>query len=104
MQTDHLTGGEKIELTHLTSDGKWEFTLPGHLVYALGFYKEGPVLPLACLIDTLVIEPNEKQVALVWRMRIPAEPTLNRLEMRMIQANDVSAQSNLKALIEALGE
>ena len=60
------------------------FSLPGHQPFVLVRYEEGTIVPARLEIDTLVIEPDEKKMSCVYRLRLPVEPAVRVLEARLI--------------------
>jgi hypothetical protein len=62
----HLRGGEPVELTHLTPEGKLLFTLPKIYPVFTTFFGTQQREHRA-RITTLFIEPSKKRFALVWQ-------------------------------------
>lgn len=83
MQVPYLSGDEMIELTNLSPDGHLTFTLPGQIPYVLVRYETGDIAPVPAHLDTVVIEPDDMKVNLVWRAVVPAEPEVRVLEARL---------------------
>ena len=68
-QSRTLSGGEKVKLSNMTEDGKWEFNLPRldipvHLCY------EGHVKHVALRMDTILIEPELFKVTMTSRLNL----------------------------------
>jgi len=96
LQVPWLAGNEEITLTNLcphnlpgaTRDKNGNtllrFSLPGHQPFVLVRYEEGTIVPARLELDTLMIEPDEKKVSCVWRLRLPLEPAVRVLEARFI--------------------
>lgn len=100
-QTPYLQGNEHIELTNLTPEGKLAFDLPGNMVYALVRYQTGEMVPTPMNLDTLLIEPDERRVSFVWRLRIATEPEIRVLEARLVMNDKTEVQDNLRTVMEA---
>jgi hypothetical protein len=96
LQVPWLQGNEEITLTNLCphnmTGATWDkggntqlrFSLPGHQPFALVRYEEGAIVPARLELDTLVIEPDERKVSCVYRLRLPVEPAVLALEARLI--------------------
>lgn len=82
LQVPFLQGGEDIELTHLTPDGKLAFRLPGNPPFVLVRYRDGNLGIAQALLDTLFIEPERMKATLVWRATVKSEPEVRMLEIR----------------------
>jgi len=77
-QCPHLRGGERVRLTNLTPEGLLEFDLPttgivGRMVWT-GYEED-----LRGVLDTVVLEPDERRVVLVWRLSARVRGKLTRL-------------------------
>jgi hypothetical protein len=82
----YLAGNEQIELLNLTPSGKLHFQLPGHTVFVSARYSnsDNEVTKVPAHLDTLIIEPDEMRVGMVWRATLPVSEELSALETRMI--------------------
>lgn len=74
MRIPHLAGGEEIMLTNLTPEGALTFRLPGHLPLLQARYRGGRSGSVFPKLDTLIIEPDARNVSLVWRAVLPIQP------------------------------
>jgi hypothetical protein len=94
-QTEVLIGNETIELTNLcapdTAGAAQEngnivlrLKLPGHLPFILIRFEEGSIGELNTWLDTVIIDPEAKQVSLVWRITFATHPPVRTLEVRML--------------------
>jgi len=102
-QTDFLRGDEIIELTNLCApdtpgaiaDAKGNTVLrlaqPGHLPYILVRFKEGSIGELSAQLDTVLIDPEQRQVCCVWRAVVATTPAVRVLEARMVDKADIAA-------------
>ena len=70
MQLKHLVGDEEVTLTNLTKDGTLYFRLPARAIQAELDRGRG-VERQEMLLDTLIIEPDERKVSLLWRAWFP---------------------------------
>jgi len=81
----YLQGDETVELLGLTPDGRLDFRLPGHTVYLAAEYdqQQGPEI-VPAMLDTLIIEPDDRRASLIWRATVPADGDLETLAARLI--------------------
>jgi hypothetical protein len=70
-QTDHLQGGEEVELINLTPEGRTQFCLPKASVPVEFFRIGGESETVDAVLDTLLLEPDKKHFILAWRASIP---------------------------------
>ena len=96
LQVPWLAGNEEITLTNLCphkmigatrdkgGNTLLRFALHGHQPFVLVRYEDGVIVPTQAEFDTLVIEPDEKKVSCVYRLRLPVEPAVRVLEARFI--------------------
>jgi hypothetical protein len=69
-QLAQLKGGEAVETLNLTPDGSWRFTLPSlDTPVRLRYADRGELLSLRT--DTVLLEPEIRQVTLIARARTP---------------------------------
>jgi len=106
LQVPWLAGNEEITLTNLcphsmtgavrdkSGNTLLRFSLPGHQPYVLVRYEEGTIEPARLELDTLVIEPDERKVSCVWRLRLPVEPAVRVLEARLIFKDPQKSEPN----------
>jgi hypothetical protein len=78
-----LNGDEQIELLNLTPDGTISFQLPALDVSAIIYFEDGTVKEISANLDTLIIDAHELKANLVWRLNVPSEPVVDRIEMRL---------------------
>ena len=64
----HLRGDERIVVVGATKEGRWEFSLPGiqppRCAVAL---RHGAGQDLTTALDTVIVDPDVRQVVLLWR-------------------------------------
>lgn len=96
-QTDYLQGDEVIELTNLCPPGTpglapgaggnvvMRLSLPKHECFALVRLRNGHMSSLPMNIDTVLIEPTERTLTLVWRLVLEKDQAapIRVCEMRM---------------------
>ena len=83
----YLFGGESITLHHLTPDGRLDFNLPK---IRLGFrtvFKNGSEVHSAQL-HTVIIEPDDLLVSLVWLTALPCHGRDDKLEYTTIYTKE----------------
>ena len=109
LQVPWPAGNEEITLTNLcphnvqgtardrNGNTLLRFSLPGHQPFALVRYEEGLIAPERLRLDTLVIEPDERRVSCVYRLRLPMEPAVRKMEARLIFVDPQSARDKSNA-------
>lgn len=70
-QIAYPKGGEEVVLVNLTPQGRSAFKLPEIEVPVVFFRKKGEDYKAQAVIDTLMIEPDEGRLSLVWRTHLP---------------------------------
>jgi hypothetical protein len=70
-QMPALEGGERVELEHLTPDGRWAFRLPVINAPAFLLYRDRAV-GLRLRTDTVLIEPDLRRVRMTCRVALRA--------------------------------
>ena len=83
-QVPHLRGGELIALFGLTPQEKTRFVIPNVAVPMQAILSNGDRHNLSPVIDTLVIEPDEKRFTLVWRARIAIKRNINEIDTLIV--------------------
>lgn len=120
-QLDVLRGDEYIDLRNLcdantpaaTRDRQGNIALtlalPGHLPFVLVRYANGAISELEARLDTVLIDPEQRTVSLVWRASLGMQAAVRVLEARMLMRDEVQsmrqalAASGVQALEEAHG-
>jgi hypothetical protein len=69
-QTDHLKGGEEVELVNLTPRGRTTFRLPRLPVPVEFTLRDATRQEMSPVIDTLIIEPDQTRFCVVWRTKL----------------------------------
>lgn len=69
MTTQYLHGGEQVNLVNLSQQGPLAFTLPT-LQFSIESYIRNQPGKHQTVLDTVVIEPDEKRVTMTWRSSI----------------------------------
>ena len=77
----YLKGDEAVRVWGMHPDGDLAFALPGHYVYALFRYTSGVMMPFPMMLDTVTIDADEGEVALVWRITAPLAPDVRVVEI-----------------------
>ena len=72
-----LKGGEKVTLRNLTPEGRLEFALPAPDVAVKVTGRDELEEELPTVLDTVLLEPDERRLSLVWRAswRLPVKPS-----------------------------
>lgn len=66
-QTDHLQGGEKVELKNLTPVGREQFCLPRSAQSIMFYLRGGEEKKKVPVLDTVILEPDQRRLLMVWR-------------------------------------
>ncbi|QDF99448.1 hypothetical protein CJ010_24380 [Azoarcus sp. DD4] len=82
---EHLVGGEAVDITGCTAGAPLRFTLP-RLVIALQWDFDGRQIPARPLLDTVLIEPDQGRLQMVWRARLAVDKKLPRLRQVTVAA------------------
>jgi len=111
-QTPFLKGDEVFSLVNLCPPGTpgacldnegntlLRLTLPGHQPLLMVRYAEGDIVPTALELDTVIVNPDDASLVLVWRCALPLEPRIRKAEAMMLDREEMA---QLTALQEALG-
>jgi hypothetical protein len=67
-----LTGGEPVEITHMHPRGKLKFDVP-HVMLSADVTMAGDRLKPTFNLETLLIEPNQLQLSMLWRAAVPCD-------------------------------
>lgn len=70
-QVPYLRGGETVTLANLTREGVSKFTIPMVEMPIVFFPKKGDKQETEGVIDTLIIEPDQRRFMLTWRQSYP---------------------------------
>ena len=115
-RVDALQGDEIIELHNLCAahtpgvrrdaEGNTllRLSLPGHLPFVLVRFEHGAIGELAARLDTVLIEPEQRQLTCVWRATIGQQPEVRVLEARMLQRSQVESLRRRQAMTQARAE
>jgi hypothetical protein len=100
LQCRHLAGNEVVELTNLCpvptgglmrdakGNGVMRFALPDQFPYLLLYFESWEIVQVPGLLDTLVIEPAESRVTLVYRASYVEDPELEDVELGLAMAGE----------------
>lgn len=75
-QMDFPQGGEEVELTNLTPEGRLAFRLPKRTIPAVVARKDGERIAAELSLDTMVFEPDRRRFSLTWRTSVPLRKNL----------------------------
>lgn len=83
----HFVGGESVEVVNATPDGLWRCVLPRiSLDFVAVKYNDDPV-KLDPKFDTVVIEPEERRITLIFRARLSVYKELTKYGLVRIKLN-----------------
>jgi hypothetical protein len=77
-QCQYLGGGELVRLDNLSAEGRVSFTIPAYVVPVRIIHARGTQLANSVL-DTLIIEPDERRFMMTWRASVEPECKLTRV-------------------------
>ena len=79
-QIDYPRGGEEVILIHLTPQSRTAFRLPPDLRLPVLFHRrEGGLTEVPAVVDTVLLEPDEGRLTLVWRASIPLRRSIREV-------------------------
>lgn len=81
----HLVGGEAVDIAGCTAGAPLRFTLP-RLAIELQWDFDGRLIPARPLLDTVLIEPDQGRLQMVWRARLAVDKKLPRLRQVTVAA------------------
>ncbi len=88
-------GEQRVTLLNLTPDGNRAFLLPHFVAPVHVFPKRGERESLAAYADTIVIEPTEEKVTMVWRVARPLKKNMFEIAKVLVgRIGDHGAQSH----------
>jgi hypothetical protein len=80
-----IAGGEPLELLNASPNGKLAFTLPRYRVDVRVLLDNRTHTP-PCRIDTVIVEPDEQRVMLIWRAALPCDKSALKVREVAIHA------------------
>lgn len=81
-------GGEQVALLNLTPEGRTAFRLPAVEVPVVFFRKRGDQEERQAVLDTIVIEPDQRRLMMTWRTSLPLKR--NMFEIVQVLAGRMS--------------
>jgi hypothetical protein len=79
-----LRGGDRVELTNLTAHGHMSFLLPRIAFRFETQFRGKPSVTHRGALHTVVLEPDECRVVMVWHTALRAHADVNRLEVTYV--------------------
>jgi hypothetical protein len=79
----HLVGGEQVVVVGASKDGDFSFAIP-KVGLAVRAWMRGSESVLRPVLDTVVIEPDEKRVSLTWRASFPCPRQFMQIEAVLV--------------------
>lgn len=79
-----LKGGEQVELLHLTPIKKLSFCLPKASFHLATRFSDGHKEVHRAHLYTVIIEPDQHRIVMVWHSRLPCHHRVNLLESTRI--------------------
>ena len=78
-----LQGGEMVQIIGMRPEGSMEFTLPA-LCPRIHFHMDGTAGERPVMLDTVIIEPTDLRLQMVWRSALPCDK--KALKIREVEA------------------
>ncbi|MCA9578747.1 MAG: DUF2169 domain-containing protein [Polyangiales bacterium] len=66
-----LRGGERCQIVHMCADGPLDFLLPVRRYFVGVRYEGRGLVEVPPMLDTVLLEPDERRVTLTWRAILP---------------------------------
>ncbi|NMG36500.1 DUF2169 domain-containing protein [Azoarcus sp. TTM-91] len=82
---EHLVGGEAVSIVGCSAGAPLQFTLP-QLVIELQWDFDGRRIPAQARLDTVLIEPDQSRLQMVWRSQLAVDKKLTRLRQVTVSA------------------
>lgn len=82
-----LTGGERVVIVNASPEGRLELQLPRRMLGVTAAIA-GDQIEQPLRLDTVVIEPDERRVALTWRAAVPCHWNLATVEWIRVSERD----------------
>ena len=76
----HLQGGEDVEIHNADSSGRLAFKIP-HVTLDISIRIDGETTHHLPALDTVLIEPDENRLCLVWRCKQTCDKKMLRMEL-----------------------
>jgi hypothetical protein len=76
---DHLTGDEPVVITNASHGGTLKFRLPGLRIRTV-FHLRGERIPARTRLDTLILEPDQGRLMMIYRAALPCDKSMYHLE------------------------
>ena len=81
--TPHLRGGERVELTHLTTSGALAFDLP-HIALSMRTRIGGRWVHHTARLGSVILEPDYPRAMLVWQSMLPCHRKKFELDVTQV--------------------
>lgn len=88
----YLQGGEEVELFGCTRGDSLQFALP-RLDLALVWHFDGAPMDAVTHLDTVLIEPDQARLQMVWRAELAVDKKLTRLKDLTIRCRQYTRQA-----------
>jgi hypothetical protein len=79
-----LRGGERVDLVNLTPEGAFSFVLPRIVFRFETIFRGKPSVTHRGALHTIVLEPDERRLIMVWQTALRAHADVYRLEETVI--------------------
>lgn len=75
----YLVGGEEVRIRGMTSEDEWTFRLPRDEIGLRMLLTREEIQSAKTVLDTVIVEPDERRVQLVWRAKLALPEPMTRL-------------------------
>lgn len=89
--SQHLKGGEPVELRNLTPGGHLKFELPKVALRFTTHFQTGDPVEHRGVLHTVILEPDVPRVILVWHTALPCHTRVNQLKETVIREKRIVA-------------
>lgn len=83
-QIPFIQGGELVELYNLVAEGPVKFNLPSERLNMHIVYRNGTRHDMQPVIDSLVLEPDQKRFSMTWRLMVPLKRNMKEVETMIV--------------------
>jgi len=81
-----LAGGETVEIIGASREGAIRFQLPRRgprvTLFVAGAREQPP-----CQLETVIVEPDDRKVFVVWRAELPVDKNVRRVQLALIEGD-----------------
>lgn len=83
-QIPYLEGGELVQLYNLAPQAHVQFNIPKERLNMHIVYRNGKRVDMQPVVDTLVLEPDQKRFSMTWRVMVPLKRNMKEVETMIV--------------------